>query len=328
MVKKSVDVALIQPNPQTSADLSLTLNEQNFASYLEVDLAAPMDVLLDRARQDAQDGLRASLKLGLRLLGVRSKCEHGAFSGLLQEADIGERNAQICMQLARAYACEDDPRRMEALLGMGKSKAVALLGVAPEVREKIMESPELLKEMLEGNAREFQAQIKQLQKTVDHLQANQEIKASKKVQEAESHFVSPNIPYLVTDVRREAAALYKQAQLSIASLHDLAPQLDALHGVKGCTAWVSPSKVQAFNALRSLHAQLSVCMINWTDEHGITSDQLPSPEDRAFYHPDEAVMVQQHFEALTTAHLVTATKRAKLAANAVPGKRGRDYKVD
>lgn len=296
--------------------------EEALAAYLEVDLAAEVGLQLERIKSDARTGVETALRMGLRLLAVRAACEHGAFEQLVFEAGVGERDAQRCIQLAQVYAAEGDQRRREALLGMGKSKAVVLLGAMPEVRERIMGSPELLSEALEGSKRELEAQIKVLKKEVNNLHAKEEIKASRKANEAESHFVTPDIPYLVTDIRREAAALYQQAKLAIASLHDLAPQLDALHEVKGCMAWAGPSKLQAFTALRSLHASLSVYMAAWVDEHGMTGEDLPTPEHKAFYRPEEAALVARHFEVLAGAHQDAKTKRANRAANDAPGARG------
>ncbi len=308
--------------PQAPAVLEISEAELALASYLEVDLAAAVELQMQRVKDDVRTGIEASLRIGLRLIAMRAKCQHGEFERLVFEAGIGERDSQSCMQLASAYAAEGDARRREALLGMGKTKAVALLGANPKVREQIMESPELLKEMLEGSTRAAEAQIKELKKTINTLEAKEEIKASRKANEAESHFVTPDIPYLVTDIRREAAALYQQAKLAIASLHDLAPQLDALQDVKGCAAWASPSKLQAFTALRSLHASLGIYMAAWVDEHGMTSEDLPTPEHKSFYRPEEAALVQRHFEALTTAHQDGQTKRANKAANDAPGARG------
>lgn len=320
---KNLEIA----NRHPDADLEIGLAEKALAAYLEVDLTANVALHLERMGRDAQMGFEANLRIGLRLLAVKQACPHGEFEGLVQDVGIGLRDARNCMQLAKAIATEGDANRRESLMGMGKSKALLLLASAPELREHIMDSPELLAQALESSKRDFEKQIKTLRKEVGDWQAKAEIKANHKLADAASHVVTPDIPYAVTDIRRETAALYAQAKLAVDGLNDIAPMLAALEGVRGCDAWIEPSLHQAFVAMRSLHAALGVGMAAWAQAYG-SEAALPSAEHRAYYLPDEAQRVAGHFDTLVKAHASGVAKRAKQAANDRPERLGRKFKTD
>lgn len=307
----------------TVADLEMSQPEQALADYLEVDLNAHVDRLIERIKEDAKSSVVAALRMGLRLLAIKAACQHGEFEERLIETGVGRRDATSCMQLAKAYASEGDARRRGALLEMGKTKAVLLLSAMPEVREQMLDSAELLAEALEGTKREFEAQVKALGEKVKTLENAAQAQITRHEVDLQSHIITPDVPPQVSDIRRETAALYKQADLAVRSVANLAQPLMELHHIQKAAPWVRPGAVQAYTAMQSLHATLAVQMAVWRDAFGLDDVHgLPPITDHAFYQPEEAALVATYFAAMTDTHAKEGIKRANQRANDVAGKRG------
>jgi hypothetical protein len=159
-------------NRQMSADLEIGASEAALASYLEVDLQAPPEVLLVRIRQDAETGLRLVIAMGLRLMALKSKAVYGQFEEQLLDIGVSPREAQKAMQTARAFAAETDARRREQLLHLGKTKGMALLAAKPETRDQILGDPELASEAAEATKRELENRIHTLERRLVKTQAD------------------------------------------------------------------------------------------------------------------------------------------------------------
>lgn len=159
-------------NRQMSADLEIGEPELALASYLEVDVQAPPEVLLVRIRQDAETGLRLVISMGLRLMALKSKAAHGQFEEQLLDIGVSPREAQKAMQTARAFATETDARRREQLLHLGKTKGMALLAAKPETRDQILGDPELASEAAEATKRELENRIHALERQLVKTQAD------------------------------------------------------------------------------------------------------------------------------------------------------------
>lgn len=325
MAKKN-DIAQFEKSANVLADLEIGEAEQALANYLEVDLKVQAPELLRRCKEDQAAGIRLALRIGLRLLAVKAQCPHGEFEDQLTGVGIGRSDAASCMQLARAYASEGDVRRRDALLEMGKTKAIALLVQKPEVREQIMNSPELLGQALEGTTREFEAQLSKLKKQNDVLQLVVDNHASRKLIAASKNVVVPDIPHEVTDLRREVAALYQQASLAVQSIGDLPPLIEEAGAQPKADKWIEPTATQAYVALQSLHASIGIQMAVWRDRFGLDVLGLPPITNGAFYGPEEAALVASHFESLAIEHRAEGIKRANRRANEVVGKKGAKLK--
>lgn len=163
------------------ANSDVTSSELELAAYLEVDMTAPTPVLMTRIKQDAETGLRLVITMGLRLLALKGKTEHGEFEDKLSETGVSVREAQKCMQTARIFASETDARRREQILHLGKTKGMALLAANPQVREQILESAEFAADVADGTKRELEQRIKSLEaklgKTQSALNDQEEINA-------------------------------------------------------------------------------------------------------------------------------------------------------
>lgn len=320
---KKTELAVVDATTHARALPEIGDGEQALADYLEVDLKAHPGALWARCKEDADAGTKTALRIGLRLLALKDASEHGEFATRMQEAGIGLRDGQNCMRLAQAYAAEGDARRREALLAMGKAKAVRLLGQIPRVREQVFESAELLTDLLDSSKREFEAELKKLKGELERVTNQAEAVASRQAVESQGFIISTSIPYPVSNVRREVAALYKQAELAIGSMGDMPANLLQLQDVKGVQPWVVPTANQMYTAMLSLHATLGAQLASLRETFALTdvSGEF-AITDHAYYQPEEAVHVAKHFVALAEAHAERGAKRANQMANDQPAKKG------
>lgn len=318
--KTSGTAVEVIPSKATALSLlGFSTAECGLAEYFEVDLSASIDLQMERCRHDAADGLRATIRLGLRLMAIKASAEHGSFEDKVAALDMPSHAAQRAMRLAKSFATAGDQRRTDMLLGMGQTKALSFLAADPEVQTQIAEDPVLLREAFEGKSREFDRRLKALTEQNERLRRKvetAELQAEAKM--APDRIVVPSLPHAIADIRRELAALHEKARLAAQDLADLAqPLLDAASQAGGdASIWVDPTSNQVLIAMRSLHAQLGAQIDQWADYFGLAADApLPTAEDRAYYRREEAEMVQRHFNTLLTLHASEKVKRENRAHN-------------
>jgi len=202
-------------NAQALAHLPLALgdNERALAAYLEVDLQAPPEVLLRRIGQDAETGLRLVITMGLRILALKEKAAHGELEGLLSDAGVSPREAQRVMQTAKAYAAENDARRREQILQLGKTKGMVLLAANPKIREQLLSDPELATEVSDATTRELEKRIRELEdkgtskeKLLSAQLANTEEQLDARKLELERMVRGEGVQLLSRHIRAEAVA--------------------------------------------------------------------------------------------------------------------------
>ena len=196
-------------NPKLVSDLVITDAERALAEFLEVDLSAGPAVLLSRVKDDSRKLLVSEIAMGLRLIALKEWLEHGEFLPALAEIGIAEHTAQGAMRTARAFAAEGDARRRQQLLDMGKTKGAALLAAKPEVREQILNDPELAQEAAEASKMELlrllkdkEAQVERHQKAYADLETQLE---TRKLELQKLQKIDP-VTLLTRSVRAEAVA--------------------------------------------------------------------------------------------------------------------------
>lgn len=157
-------------HPVAVLKTEITDAERALAQYFEIDLAAPPDVQIARAKEGVRNLLQQEIEVGLRLISLREQVEHGEFLPALAEIGIAERAARQSMMTARAFAAEGDARRRQNLLEMGKTNAVLLLSAKPEVREQILNDPDLSHEAMEASKLELQRLLKDKEAQIERHQ--------------------------------------------------------------------------------------------------------------------------------------------------------------
>ena len=330
MVKK-ITTELVASNAQALAHLEIGEAEHGLAAYLEVDMQSDIDMQIARIRQDAKDGLKTALRMGLRLLAVKAECEHGEFAQRLNEAEVGAREAQHCMQAARAYAAEGDLRRREALLDMGRTKGMAILAATPAIREQIMNSPELLAEALEGTTREFEAKLAELQASNADLAADRDAIAAerdgalrrlnKRNQRDEDE---GGVPLVMADIRSEIAALVKKAELAIDSFTPLGVELVGYRGHDEAGVWVEPTGRLAIAGLLALRLLADGAIKRYAEALDLDYAAFEGkPEALAFLAPAEILAVAQEWPVLAAVHGHEAALRQHEREQAKPKGKGR-----
>ena len=321
-------------NRQPDADVMLGQPEHALASYLEVDLTATVETQMQRVKADARQGLETALRMGLRLLAVREQCKHGEFEGLMQDAGVGLRDGRGCMQLARAYAAEGDQRRRDALLEMGKSKALILLTAMPDVREKVMESPELMRDALEGSKRDFENQLAELKAQVTDLSVERDTAISQgksladQLQRRRTDNGNSVVPMVVADLRAEMAALIKKAELAITSLYPLGVETVDLRGDFRAGEWVEPTLRLGLSGLLALRELVDGSIKSFSEAMGERVKRLQSgPDALAFLDESEIKAVAEEWARLTAVHQHEAALREYERGQAKPKGKGRPAKA-
>lgn len=227
------------PVKVTGAALDLiTEAERALAEFLEVDLAASTEVLLWRVRENSRVLLAEEIRMGLRLMALKGRLGHGDFLPAIADIGIPDRAAQRAMQTARAFASEGDARRRQQLLDMGKSKGTALLLAKPEVREQILNDPELSQEAMEASKLELQRLLKDKEAQIDrHQQAYADLETKLETKELELRKLSRVDPaaLLTRSMRAEAvaeAAAIQECCDNLARLWEAAIKNDAERDVR------------------------------------------------------------------------------------------------
>ena len=318
-------------NTRAPAPLDIGDAENGLADYLEVDMGADVEVQLGRIRQDAKDGLKTALRMGLRLLAVKSACEHGEFSQRLNEVEVSPREAQNCMQAARAYAAEGDQRRREAVLDMGRTKGMAILAANPAIRDQIMDSPELLAEALEGTTREFEAKLAELQASNEDLAADRDAIAAerdsalkrlnKRSQRDED---DEGVPLVIADIRAEMVALLKKAELAVGSLYPVGVEAVGLSGHAEAGEWVKPTLRLGVAGLLAVRELIDGSIKSYVEAMGEDSGRLASqPDALAFLGTNEIKDVAEEYGRLTAVHGHEAALRQHERDQARPKGKGR-----
>lgn len=142
---------------------------------------------------------------------------------------------------------------------MGKTKAVLLLSARPEVREQIMDSPELLNEAIDGSKRQFEQKVKELQATIDLRGATladteQQLKAAHKTIEqmraVGKRALDEQVPAAAALVRRDGALLGAEVMECLDDFRVLGRKLAEFDAHGGAArTWVGPVAVSLLSAL-------------------------------------------------------------------------------
>lgn len=196
-------------NARPVAHLEITDAEHALAEFLEVDLNAEPAVLLNRIKEDSRRLLVSEISMGLRLIALKERLEHGYFLPAIAEIGIADRAAQGAMQTARAFAAEGDARRRQQLLDMGKTRGAALLAANPDVRQQILDDPDLAREALEASKLELQALLKDKEAQIErHQKAYADLETQLEIRNLEMQRLTKVDPValLTRSVRAEAVA--------------------------------------------------------------------------------------------------------------------------
>jgi hypothetical protein len=216
-VSDVTDVVEIAKRPSAEPFEQITDGMHGLASILDVNLMADIETHKRLFKKDFQAGFESTLRIGLRLIAIKQSCEDGEFERIAEELGLSASSRKRAMALAAALADAGDKKRMEMLVAMGQTKALDYIALPLGAQEQIASDPELLRESIEASSREFKRTIQALKEENTLLQ--KQIETRNNLDLARQKSLAPaRIPFPVQDVRREAAALFEKARLSIQSL--------------------------------------------------------------------------------------------------------------
>lgn len=129
-----------------------------------------------------QDAGNAILGIGQRLIEAKAMLSHGEWLPWLTErVEFSERQAQRFMRLAQEWA---DP---QALVALGSTKALTLLALPPEERERFMVENHVVdgeeKTVIDMTSRELEKAVKEREGSLNMERAGTSAKQWKKAEE-------------------------------------------------------------------------------------------------------------------------------------------------
>jgi len=300
----------------------------SYAARLGADLRAPLEDRADRAAEHMNRSQRHELATGLLLGSIKAECEHGQFLSMLEERGFEERSARRAMQYAQFILSRSDDER-EFLVGLPKTKVMALAGADLEVVDDILENAD--GDIAVLGVRQLRLELRRLQAE----KTNAEVDRDKAVAERDGlskqlrkrrrdEEDNDGVPLVIADVRAEAAALVKKAELALTSLYPLGVEMAGLGGHDEAGVWVQPSMRLALSGLVALRVQMDGLIGSYVQALGDKADKLKShPDSLAFLDASEIKTVAEDWERLTALHQHEAALRAHERDQAKPKGKGR-----
>lgn len=318
---KTTDLAVAEPKLLNVEQFAKRDDVIAFAATLGVDLAGTADDRADLAAAHMNRSQRHMLASGLLLASIKADCEHGEFMQLT--ADRGfERNAvQRAMQYA-AFICSRSDDERELLIGLPKSKVLALAGADAQVIEAVLADDgetsidALSVRALQDRIRELEAQAVDAgvqQETTEAKLAAAEKKLAKAPTDRADH-----VPLVVAELRAEITALVKKAELAIDSFGPLGADLMSLVGTEAAHAWADATIRLAVAGLASV--QLQVAGVLKKFRGCVPEGELPEQSHLTL---QEVAETAERWTVLTRAHEHEKALREWEAEQKAPRGKGR-----
>lgn len=326
MAKKSAAIQI----PAMSGDLSFTEADQVAAQQLGIVIGGALDDRIGRAVSAYNMASRLAVEAGYLLLSVKSDLVHGEFDAGLQSLGLSSQRASELMRMAKFATALPEARRAE-LLNLPKSKVLAIASADAEVIAELLEDGSVTD--LEGlSVRELRQKIRDLQAGgVDMAVERDTLKAerdslSKQLKRRSADAEDVGVPILVSDMRAEAAALVKKAELAINSLHPLGFELGDLRVNYNTEVnqWAEPTQRMALAGLLGLRELLDGVIKSYVEGLGEDVERLRSrPDALSFLAPAEVEVVAKEWAELTALHSHESALRQHEREKARPKGKGR-----
>jgi hypothetical protein len=131
-------------------------------------------------------------------------------------------------------------------------------------------------------------------------------------------------PAVIADMRLEIAELVKKAELSLASLYPIGPEVLNLVAVEGAAPWVHPTLRLALSGLVALRIQVDGLIGSYAQALGDDARKLQSqPDALAFLDDGEIKAVAEEWGRLVAVHQHEEALRAHEREQARPKGKGR-----
>jgi len=251
---KTTAVAVTAPKLDDVVQFEISDDVVQFAAGLGIDLGGSLDDRADRAAEHMNRSQRHMLASGLLLASVKNDCKHGEFAGLVEERGFEYRAARRAMQYAEFVLSRSDAER-ELLIGLPKSKVLALAGADAEVIDAVLtgdgedDISALSVRALQERIRELQADLTDATVQRDSAEAEQKKLKKSPTERADK------VPLVVAELRAEIAAHSKTAELAIGAFQTIGVDVVGL-GEAGAYDWADGTLRLGVAALQALRLQL------------------------------------------------------------------------
>ena len=327
--KQATEIAVVhgETNARTSLisdSFVFTEQERQLAINLRLDINASSESRLNIAVGKTNQALGLVVEAGLLFLSIKAESKHGEFLPMLEGVGVSPRRANECMTFARAAATLPEEQR-EMLFRLPKMKAMTLASADPEVLEDLLAEDGDLTLLgvreLRQRIRELEADKANLSVDGDTLKAERDSLAKQLKRRSQSEEDS-GVPIVVLDIRAEAAALVKKAELALTSIYPLGVELAGLRGHDLAGPWVEPSTRLVLAGLVALQVQLAGLVVSYAESIDADIGAEP-PAELAHLQPSEVQTVAKEWAELTALHNHEAALRQHDRDAARPRGKGR-----
>lgn len=325
MAKNKSDNVAVLPTTTENGQrgrFEITADVTTWAAGLGIELGGTLDDRADRAAEHMNRSQRHMLASGLLLASIKDACEHGEFTALIAERGFEERSAQRAMQYAEFVFSRPESER-ELLIGLPKSKVLALAGADAEVIEAVLSGDgadsidTLSVRALQDRIRELEANAVDASVALEKTETEARALRDKLTRRADR---ADKVPHVVADLRAEIAENTKAAELAIGSFHGLGMDLVNL-GAAGAHDWKDGTLRLAVAGLIALRLQVEGLLQSYLRELPPGDDAAPTVSSS--FTPQEAAEAAERFATLVGAHEGSKQLREWEREQARPQGRGR-----
>lgn len=310
---------------RTVRTFDFTDADSTAALQLGIVIGGAIDDRITRAVVSYNMASRLAVEAGYLLLSVKTETEYGDFEARVEAMGLTRQRAAELMRMAKFATLLPEGQRAE-LLSLPKTKVMALASADPEVLQDLLEEDGgdlsmLGVRELRKRIRELEADKANLSVDGDTLKAERDSLAKQLKRRSQSEEDS-GVPIVVLDIRAEAAALVKKAELALTSIYPLGVELAGLRGHDLAGPWVEPSTRLVLAGLVALQVQLAGLVVSYAESIDADIGAEP-PAELAHLQPSEVQAVAKEWAELTALHNHEAALRQHDRDAARPRGKGR-----
>lgn len=230
---------------------------RELAAWLHIDLDASPNVRTERAVVSYNTATQHLVEAGLLLASVHHEVGAAAFGAVLEERGMAKQRAYELMNGAALVARLPQGQR-EQVMALHKTKVAILAGASPAAVEAALDDEEVDIDTI--SVRALRQRIRELESSQVDLEAQLE-SADAEAKTLKKKIARPGtrddqVPMVVADLRAEAVALAKKAELAVQSLGALRADIAALGESPAAQDWADATLRLALSGLLALRLQM------------------------------------------------------------------------
>lgn len=315
----------------TLSHLKINQDQRDYATAHGLNLNAPAERRWEAAVEHQDAAKKHFAALGLVMLSLKADLPHGEFQREVEARGFEVRQTQRAMGYAQFVFSRPKVEQGE-LLKLSQTKVCTLAAADPEVIELVMQ--EGIEDMDASSVREFRQKIAELKAKntdlwvqMDAVEAERD-GALKRLNKRHQHEDDVGVPVVMADIRAEAAALVKKAELALESFHPLGGELMGYVAHAEAGAWVQPTGRMVIAGLMALRVLLDGHIADYVTALGVSGiDFGGKPDALSFLQGDEVDAISHEWADLTALHSLEEALRKHERNQARPRGKGRPPKA-